>query len=254
MQALVVNLKQVKPEDWRRCVQIQTGDWLGGFGHSGERQRGLLRAGGPAAGLADGCVRKTMKRRRAERTEGFEVVGGCVAFVLREAVLRIELIEFEHAAVAIDFRENRGGGNGNGARVTMNESLLFDGKIEFDGVEQQEIGKGTKLGDGRDHGLAACLIDVPRVDAAGVDFSDGPAERVLADAFGQFDATFSRQLFRIVEADDAAFRIQDDGGGEDGTEERAATCFVESSDALPAVLSRDALVARTAEPCHRARL
>lgn len=182
------------------------------------------------------------------------MVGGGVALVLRETVLRVELIEFEHPAVAIDFREDGSGSDGDGARVAVNKSFLFDGQIEFDGVEQQKIGKRTELGDGGDHGLAACLINVPRVDTAGINFSDGPGERVFADAFGEFDAAFGREFLRIVEAYDAAFGIQDNGGGEDGAEERAAACLVETGDALPTVLSRDSFVASAAEPCHRARL
>ena len=125
------------------------------------------------------------------------------------------------------------------------------GQVELDGVEQQIIGKGIQLRDRRDHGLAAGLINIPGVDAAGVDFSDGPGQRVLANAFGQFRAAFRRQFLGIVQSDDAAARVENDRGGHHGTEQRAATGFVESSDAHPATLSRVALVPCRAEPSHR---
>lgn len=195
-----------------------------------------------------------MQRGRTEQAERFEVVGCAVAFILREAVLRIELIELEHAAVAIDFGEDGRGSDRDGARVAVNDRFLFDGQIEFDGVEQKVIGKGTQLRNSRNHRLAAGLINIPGVDAAGVDFGDGPGERVLADTAGELDAAFVREFFRVIEADDAALGIEDDSSGEHGTEEGTAASFVEAGDALPTVLSRDALVARAAEPCHRAGL
>ncbi len=195
-----------------------------------------------------------MQRSGSKLAKGFEVIRCGVTLILTEAILRVKLIEFEHAAVAINFGEDRCGGNGNGPRIAVNDRLLFDGKVELYGVEQQVIGKGTQLGNGGDHRLTAGLINVPGIDAAGVDFSDGPGESVFADPFGEPDAAFWREFFRVVKAHNAAFGVQDDGCREDGTEERAATCFVQTRDALPAVLTRDALVARAAEPCHRAGL
>ena len=103
----------------------------------------------------------------------------------------------------------------------------------------------------RDHRLAAGLVDVPRVDAAGVDFRDGPGQRVLADSLGKLAAPLGRQLLRIVEADDAALRIQNHGARDHRAEQRSAPRFVKPGDAQPAALARFALVSSTAEPSHR---
>lgn len=195
-----------------------------------------------------------MQRTGAEEAQRFEVVGRGVALILREAILRIKLIELVHAAIAIDFGEDGCRGNRDGARVAMDDRFLLDGQIEFDRIEQKVIGKRTQLRNSGNHRLAAGLINVPRVDAAGIDFGDGPAERVFANAFCEFDAAFGREFLGIVEAHDSALGIEDHGGGEDWAEEGAAASFIETGDALPTVLSRDALVARAAEPCHRAGL
>jgi len=100
------------------------------------------------------------------------------------------------------------------------------------------------------HGLAAGLIDVPGVDALGIDFRDGPGEGVLPDAWGKLAAAFWREFFRIIETDDAAFGIENDRGGDDGAEERAASGFIKTGDAHPTKLTRLSLETRRAESAH----
>ena len=77
----------------------------------------------------------------------------------------------------------------------MNQRFLFDRQIEFDRVQQQIIGKRTKLRNSRDHGLPAGLIDIPRVNAAGVNFRHGPCQRVLANSLGQFARAVPASIF-----------------------------------------------------------
>jgi hypothetical protein len=43
--------------------------------------------------------------------KGGQVLRSAVALVLRETILRIELVVFLHPAVALDFRQDRGGGD-----------------------------------------------------------------------------------------------------------------------------------------------
>src|SRR5882757_68613 len=184
-----------------------------------ERKRGLSCAGSPADGFANGRKRKVMKRGRAETTEGFEVNGGAVTFVLGETVAGEIGVEFIEARIAVSFGKNGGGGNGNAARVAFDERFLFDEDVELHGVDQEIVGNDGKLLERGGHSLAAGLIDVPGIDAGGINFGDGPRERVFANAESEFIAAIGRNFLGIVQADNAALGIEDDGGGNDRTEE-----------------------------------
>jgi len=139
------------------------------------------------------------------------------------------------------FGEDGGGGDGNAARVSFDKGFLFDENVELHGVDQEIVGNDGKLLERGGHGLAAGLIDVPGVDAGGINFGDGPRERVFTDAEGEFAAALSRKFFGIVEANDAALGIEDDGGRDDGTEKSTATGFVNAGDARPAEFARGSL-------------
>src|SRR5262249_47515145 len=58
------------------------------------------------------------------------------------------------------------------------------------------------------------------------------------------------QLFGVIESNDAALGVEYDGGGDDGTEESAATGLIKSGDAGPTQLACSALVARRAKTPH----
>ena len=94
------------------------------------------------------------------------------------------------------------------------------------------------------------MIDVPRVDPARVDFGYGPCERVLADPFGENEASLGVYFLRVVKANDAARRTEDYSSGDYRPKKRSAPCFVEASDTQPAALSRFAFVTPAAEPFH----
>src|SRR5438046_1423363 len=128
-----------------------------------ERERGLGCAGSPADGFANGCKRKAMERCRTETTEGFEVNGSAVTFVLGETVAGEIGVEFIEARIAVSFGKNGGGGDGNAARIAFDEGFLFDEDVELHGVDQDIVGDDGKLLERGGHGLAAGLVDVPGV-------------------------------------------------------------------------------------------
>ena len=64
---------------------------------------------------------------------------------------------------------------------------------------------------------------------------------MFANAESEFATAFGRNFLGIVEADDAALGIEDDGGGNDRTEESAAAGFVDAGDARPAEFARGSL-------------
>ncbi len=99
--------------------------------------------------------------------------------------------------------------------------------------------------------MAAGLVDIPGVNALGVDFSDGPGEGVFTDARGELGATIRSEFFGVVETDDAAFGIEDYGGGSDWAEEGAAAGFVDAGDAHPAQLAGGAFESGATLARHR---
>ena len=120
--------------------------------------------------------------------KSFEMIGCGVTFVARKAVLRVDRIPPFHAGVAMCFSEDGSSGDGNTPRVAFDEGLLLDENIELHGVDQQIVRLDGELLQSGGHGLAAGLIDIPGVDALGIDFRDGPGERMLVDACGKFHA------------------------------------------------------------------
>jgi len=139
-----------------------------------------------------------MKRRGTVLAKSLEVIGSGVTLVASEAVLRVDSVPFFHACVAMGFGEDGSGSDGNAARVTFDKGFLFDENIELHGINEQIIRLDRKLLQGGGHGLAAGLINVPSVDALGIDFCDGPSESVLVDTHRKFRATLGRKFFRIV--------------------------------------------------------
>ena len=184
--------------------------------------------------------------------QGFEMVGCAVTLVARQAVLRVDGVPLLHARVAMCFREDGSGGDGDAAGVAFNQGFLLDQDIELHGVNEQIVGLNGELQQRGGHGLARGLIDVPRVDALGIHFSDGPGESVFADARGELGAAFGGEFFRIVEADNAALGIENHRGGNDGAKQRAASGFIDPGDAHPAQLARRSLETGGAESAHYA--
>src|SRR5690242_10206928 len=139
------------------------------------------------------------------------------------------------------FGEDGGSSDGNAARVSFDEGFLFDENIELHGVDQEIVGNDGELLERGGHGLAAGLINVPSVDAGGIHFSDGPRYRVFANAEGEFGTVIGGNFFGVVEADNTALGVEDDGGGNDRAEKSAAAGFVNAGDARPAEFARGSL-------------
>ncbi len=186
--------------------------------------------------------------------ERLQMVGGAITFVASKPVFRVDGVPLFHASVAMGFGEDGSGRDGNAAGVTLDERLLLDEDIKLHGVDEQIIRLNGELLQRGGHGLAAGLVDVPGVDALGIDFGNGPGQGVLADAFGKFRAALDGKFFRIVEADNAALGIENDRGRDYRTEERSATGLIKTGNAHPAELSRRSLETGRAETAHWRRI
>jgi len=86
-----------------------------------------------------------MQRRWTMLAKRGAVLRSCVTLVLRQAVLRIDLVPFLHPRVAVGFRQNRSRGNGDAACIAMDERFLFDQYIKLHGVQQQIVGDNGQL-------------------------------------------------------------------------------------------------------------
>ncbi len=106
------------------------------------------------------------------------------------------------------------------------------------------VGLEGEAGDGGEHGDARGLVDVDAVDGLGVDLGDGDGEGDAADAAVELFALFAGELFGVFEAgagEGVGAFGQDDGGGDDGAEERAAADLVDAGDGAEAAIAEGLL-------------
>jgi hypothetical protein len=195
-----------------------------------------------------------MQGGRAMLAQGFEVFGGGIAFVLRQSVLRVDGIPVLHAGIAMGFSENGSRGNRDATAIAFDKRLLLDEDVQLDRVNQKIIGRDRQLLQRGSHGLTAGLVNVPGVNALGVDFSHRPRESVLSDALRKNAATLLRELFGVIEADYTSLGIEDDRAGDNWAEQRATSGFVEPGDARPPQFARRALETGRAEAAHFAKI
>jgi hypothetical protein len=207
-------------------------------------------ADGPASGIANRREGVPVERRGAVPSKRFQMIGRGIALVPRQPVLGIDRVPFFHPGVAMGFCQNGRCCDRYALGVTLDERLLLDQHVELHGVDQQIIRLHGELLERGSHGLAASLIDVPGVDTLGIDLGNSPGDGVVANAFRKLGASFGSKLFRIVQADDAAPGIENDGSRDDWAKERSAAGFIQARNARPTQLPRRTLETRRAEACH----
>jgi len=191
-----------------------------------------------------------VERSWAEAAESLHMLGRGIALVLSETIAGVRGIEFFEAGVAMSLGKDGSSGDGNASGVALDEGFLLDKNVELHGIDQEVVWNDGELLEGSGHGLAAGLIDIPSVDAGGVDFGDCVSKSMFANAEGEFAAAFGGKLFRIVKADHAALGVENDGCSDNGAEEGSATGFVEAGDARPAKLAGGSLKTGRAETGH----
>jgi hypothetical protein len=72
------------------------------------------------------------------------------------------------------------------------------------------------------------------VDAGDIDGSDGVGNGVFADTLAEHFARLLRQKLGIAQAANAIFGVEDHGAGNDRSEERSTTDFIDAGDKLRA--------------------
>jgi hypothetical protein len=76
---------------------------------------------------------------------------------------------------------------------------------------------------------------------------------MLTDARSEFRATLGHKLLRVIKTDDATLGIQNNGGGDNGSKQCAASGFIEARNAGPAELARLTLETGRAKSRHDRR-
>ena len=187
--------------------------------------------------------------------EGVQVLGGAVAFVTAEAVVGVEVVEGEHHAVAGDFGDDGGGGDGKGEGVAVDDAVMREGHFgKSEGVDEGVLGGGSEGGEGARHGEAAGGGDAQGVDPVGGKGADADGEGFGADALGEGFALGGGQDLAIVdlgEPGEAGPRREDDGGSDDGAGEGAAPDFVDAGDEAKALPPEGPLVGEGRPRGHR---
>jgi hypothetical protein len=181
-----------------------------------------------------------MGRRRAEATEGFEMLGGGISFMDRESVAGIKPVQFGHGPVAEDFRDNASGRDGVTAAVALDEGSLRERhRAHEQAVDQHVDRRGIQSGKGEVHGAVGGAQDVGGVDGGRVNFGDGERELVMKDTFEEAFALSVTQLLGIVQSDQVLGQTvvdptdgQDHGGGHHGPRQRAAAGLIDSGQGM----------------------
>ena len=131
----------------------------------------------------------------------------------------------------MDFCQHACRRDGEAAGVALNDGLLRARPVDcVEAVDEEVVGGESELLDGEAHGEERGLADVDAVDGFSVDGGDGEGYGFCADFGVELVALLFGELLGVGEAGEAAALGQDDGGGYDGAEERAAAYFVQAGD------------------------
>ena len=167
----------------------------------------------------------------AEAGQRGHVLRAAVALVAGEAVAGILAVQLDEEPVAVDFRQDACCRDGEAAGVALDDGLLWAGPVDLiAAVDEEIVGGEGELLDGEAHGEERGLADVDAVDGCGVDGGDGEGYGFQADFGIELVALLFGELLGVGEAGEAAAFGQDDCGGYDGAEERAAANFVQAGD------------------------
>src|SRR5947209_19977067 len=114
-----------------------------------------------------------MQRRGAVFKQGGQMFGGTIAFIGGQIILWIDRVPLADHGVASNFSNDRGGGDGAGKRVAVDDLGLRAVPVNANRIEQQVIGYGIELGDSFTHGQQRSVIDVDLIDAGYVHGGNG---------------------------------------------------------------------------------
>ena len=154
-----------------------------------------------------------------------------VPLVARKAVHRIFAVERDQHRVARRFRDDRCRRDRRHVAVALDDCI--DGTDELRTVvtvdERLDRLDGQRL-DGAAHREQRRAQYVHRVDLADVACRNRPRDCLCTNADCDFLPLLGRHHLRIAQAANATLGVENDGRGDDGSRERAASCFVDARD------------------------
>ena len=138
------------------------------------------------------------------------------------------------------FREDAGGGDGDGLRVALDDRLLRDlDAWDRDGVVQQQtwcVGESFRLEhrarllNGDAHRFIIRLKDVDLIDPLLIHNADAVGDGLFLDFRQQRFAAERGHLLRIVEVEDHGILREDAAGGHDRTRQWTSAGFIDAGD------------------------
>src|SRR4029453_5588423 len=174
--------------------------------------------------------RAAMRLGIAMPGDGVEVIARRVSLMAVESIAGIVGVELEHRAVARDLGHDGRGCNRRAPGVAVNDAALGHREVgdpeRLPAVDQDHVGQRRARQNGALHGPKACLMDIDAVDLVWSDRDHRPAGRLTRDALVQTLARERGHGLRIADAGNVAFGIEDDGGGDHGPRQTAASDFV----------------------------
>lgn len=201
-------------------------------------------------GGAAGSKAAAMDGRGAELGEGPKVLGSGVAFVIPEAVLGIFFVQFGHEAVARDFGEDAGGGDGKTFGVAIDQGGLgMERGKDVRAVDQGMVWCGRELQERLVHGTQAGLEDIDGIDDLDIHGGDGPGnEWRLGEEIEEAFPILFGELLGIVEPLQLSGEAIDNPGGREANHgghnragERAPAGFIGTRHAGTTALETFAL-------------
>ena len=156
-----------------------------------------------------------------------------IALVAVETVLRVAQMQFEHAPVAHDFRQDRCGHDRRFDRVAADDRLGRAGQAgrQAVAVDARAVGGRRQARQRAAHAGERGLQDVQGVDFVGFHEFDPPCQRAFDDQRIQRLAPGFGELLGVVQAVDRAVRIEDHRRHRHRAGQRAAAGFVHAGDA-----------------------
>lgn len=133
----------------------------------------------------------------------------------------------------------------------MNQRQLCDGDVQAHGVDQKIVAGDLQAFERPRHGKPGGFENIHAVDFERIRGAHGPGNRAFADSLSENLTPLGFELLTIVETAEGTVRIEHDGRGEHGPEQRAPPSFIQAGDDPVPGLTGGALVAARRHRCER---
>jgi hypothetical protein len=169
-----------------------------------------------------------MQWRRSVAEQGLEVLGGAVALVHFETVLRIAGGEIAHECVAGDLRHDRGRSDTCTEVISPHHSRGGKRQTRIVAVHEDVVDADVERTNSPLHTEADRLPDADGVDLGGFDVDDGTGECLSANECGDGLAPRRREPLGVVESLDTAGWGEHHGREGEWTRQRSPADLVDS--------------------------